>query len=159
MRCRHVAMTKFFFIAEVAWRTKVFKICCALIFFWIEVQFYTLNLILFHFDHNIDECRLLLENYLLFFCFKSKKNRYLHCSVKFQLRKLGCALTWFENAVMQLQNCVAFQLNQKVYSGSCAAFQKLKTLNCAFKIDKIVVLFWHCAFHIMFFVPISGIIL
>ena len=54
--------------------------------------------------------------------------RYLHCSVKFQLRKLGCALTWYEDAVPQLRNCVALQLNQKVHCGSCAALQKLKKL-------------------------------
>ena len=58
--------------------------------------------------------------------------RYLNCVVKFQLWKLGCALTWYENAVAQLRNCAALQLNQKVYCGSCAALQKLKKSNCAF---------------------------
>ena len=51
---------------------------------------------------------------------------YLHCVLKFQLRKLDCALTWYENAVPQLQNCVANQLNQKSHRGSSAALQKLK---------------------------------
>ena len=50
---------------------------------------------------------------------------YLHCVVKFQLRKLRCALTRYENAVPQLRNCVALQLNKKVHCGSCAALQKL----------------------------------
>ena len=27
---------------------------------------------------------------------------YLHCVVKFQLRKLDCALTWYENAVFAI---------------------------------------------------------
>ena len=57
---------------------------------------------------------------------------YLHCVVKFQLRKLDCALTWNENAVPQLQNCVVLQLNQKLDCESCAALQKLKTFNHAF---------------------------
>ena len=49
-------------IAEVALRNKALKICCALtalrfqIFFWLKAQFYALNLILFHFDRNIDKC-------------------------------------------------------------------------------------------------------
>ena len=119
-------------------RNKAFKICCALIalrfqnFFRVKVQFYTLNLILLHFDRNIDKCRACLANYLLFFSPKLQKMRYLHCVVKFQLRKLGCALTWYKNAVPQLRNCVALQLNQKVHCGSCAALQKAKKLNCAF---------------------------
>ena len=88
-------------IAKVELRTKVFKICCALIvprfqnFFRLISPFYTLNLTLFHFDRNVDKCRPYLANYLLFFCLKSQKMRYLHCVVKFQLRKLGCALTWY----------------------------------------------------------------
>ena len=44
-------------------QTKVFEICCVLIvlrfqiffFFWLIVQFYTLNFFLFHFDHSIHE--------------------------------------------------------------------------------------------------------
>ena len=59
-------------------RLKVFKICCALIallfqnFFRLMAQFFTLNLILFHFDRNIDKSRP-LANYLLFFCQNRKK--------------------------------------------------------------------------------------
>ena len=66
----------FWNIAEVALRAKIFKICCALIalrfqiffffFFWLKAQFYALNLILFHFDRNIDKCRPSLADYLLF---------------------------------------------------------------------------------------------
>ena len=73
-----------------------------------------------------------LANYLLVFSLKFKKIWYVHCVVKFELRKLGCALTWYENTVPQLRNCVALQLNQKVHCGSCAALQKVKNLNCAF---------------------------
>ena len=79
-------------IAEITMRTKVFKICCVLIalrfqnFFRLIAQFYTLNLILFLFDRNIDKCRDCLANYLLFLS-KIAKMRYLHCVVKFQLRK------------------------------------------------------------------------
>ena len=125
-------------IAEVALRNKTFKICCALIalhfqnFFRLKAQFYKLNLILLHFDRNIDKCRASLANHLLFFRLKLQKMRYLHCVVIFQLRKLGCALTWYENVVPQLRNCVALQLNQKVHCGSCAALQRAKKLNCAF---------------------------
>ena len=57
---------------------------------------------------------------------KIAKMLYLHCVVKFQLRKLGCALTWYENAVLQLRNCVALQLHEKIFCESCAAPQKLK---------------------------------
>ena len=71
-------------------RAKVFKICCALIalrfqffFFRLIAQFYALNLILFHFNRNIDKCWPCLANYLLFFCLKSQKMRCLHCVVKF----------------------------------------------------------------------------
>ena len=66
------------------------------------------------------------------FLSKLQKMQYLHCIVKFQLRKLGCALTWYKNAIPQLQNCVALQLNQKVHCGSCAVLQKFKELNCEF---------------------------
>ena len=64
---------------------------------------------------------------------------------KLQLRKLCCAFTWYENAIPQLRNCVALQLNQKAHYGSCAALQKLKKLNCAFcaallLVEKIVAL-------------------
>ena len=58
--------------------------------------------------------------------------RYWHCVAKFQLQKLGCALTWHKNAVLQLRNCVVLQLNQKVHSGSCAVLQKLQKLICAY---------------------------
>ena len=128
----------FWNIAEVALRTKVFKICCALIalrfqiYFRVIAQFYTLNLILFHFDRNFNKCRPSLANNLVFFCLNSQKMRYLLCVVKFQLRKLDCALTWYKNVLPQLRNRVALQLNQNVYCGSCAALQKLKKLNCAF---------------------------
>ena len=99
-------------------RTKVFKSCCALIalrfqnFFRLIAQFCTFNSILFHFDRNIDKCRPSLANYLLFFCLTSQKMRYLHRAVRFQLLKLNCALTWSENAIPQLRNCVVLHLNQ-----------------------------------------------
>ena len=74
-------------ITEVVLQTKVFKICCAFNFFFPQItQFYTLNLILFHFDRNIDKRR---PSFLVFLCLKSQKMRYLHYVVKFQLRKLG----------------------------------------------------------------------
>ena len=67
------------------------------------------------------------------------------CVVKFQLRKLGCALTWYKTVVPQLSNCVALQRNQKVYLGSCTALQQLKKLNCIFcalllLVEKIIAL-------------------
>ena len=108
-------------------RNKAFKICCALIalrfqtFFRLKAQFYSLNLVLLHFDRNIDKCQACLANYLLLFSLKLQKTQYLHCVVKFRLRKLGCALTWYENAV-------PLQLNQKDHCGSCAALQKAKKI-------------------------------
>ena len=74
----------------------------------------------------------LFSKLLLFFSPKLQKMRCLHCVVKFELRKLGCALTWYENTVPQLRNCVALQRIQKVHCGSCTALQKAKKLNCAF---------------------------
>ena len=67
------------------------------------------------------------------FCQKLHKKGYLHCIVKFQLRELGCALTWYENAAPQLLNFIALQLNQKAHCESCAAPQKLRKINCAFR--------------------------
>ena len=125
-------------MAKVALRTKVLKICGALIaqrfciFFWLIAQFYTLNLILLHLNRNFDKYRPSVANYLLSFSLKSQKMWYLHCVVKFHLRKLGCALTWYKNAVQQLRSCVALQLNQEVHCRSCAALQTLKKRYCAF---------------------------
>ena len=48
---------------------------------------------------------------------------------------IGCALTWYENGVPQLWNCVALQLNQKAHCRSCASEIKqikLRILRCAF---------------------------
>ena len=73
------------------------------------------------------------------FCQKLQKMRYLHCVVKFQLRKLGCALTWYENAVPQWRNCIALQLNKKAQCECCAVLQKLKKINCAFCAALLVV--------------------
>ena len=78
-------------IAEVALWTKVFKICCTIValrfqffFFRLAAQFYTLNLIFFHFDRNIDKCRPSSANYLLFFCLKSK-----NCGICIALRNFN----------------------------------------------------------------------
>ena len=65
--------------AEVALRTKVIKICCALIalrfqiFFQLKAQFYTLNLILPRLDCNANKCRPCLANDLLFTVLTRKK--------------------------------------------------------------------------------------
>ena len=74
--------------------------------------------------------------------------------MKFQLWKLGFALTWYENAVPQL-SCDS--LNQKDHCGSCAALQKLKNEIAHFALR----FYWlerslHCAFDIMLFVPTSA---
>ena len=69
----------FWNIAEVALRTNIFKNCCALIaqrfqfFIRLKAQFYTLTLILFHFDQNIDKSRPFLADYLLFSVKNCKK--------------------------------------------------------------------------------------
>ena len=42
-------------------------------FFWLIAQFCGLNLILSHFDCNIDKCRPSSANNLLLFCLKSQK--------------------------------------------------------------------------------------
>ena len=75
--------------------------------------------------------------------------------MKFQLRKLGCALTCYEDAVPKL---LCAPLNNEVRCDSCAALQKLKKLNCAFcagllLVEKIfAVCFWYT---VMSFVPTS----
>ena len=69
-------------------------------FFHLIAQFYTLNLFCSIAIVILLNVGLLLPNCLLFFCLKSQKMRYLHFGVKFQLRKLGCASTWYENAVL-----------------------------------------------------------
>ena len=66
-------------IAEVALRTTVFKISCALIelrfqfFCQLIAQFCSLILIMFYFGRNIDKFWPSLANDLLFFCLKSQK--------------------------------------------------------------------------------------
>ena len=66
-------------------RTKVFKFCSALIalhfqnIFRLKAQFYALNLILFHFDCNIDKCQRFLANYLLFFVKVAKNAVFALC--------------------------------------------------------------------------------
>ena len=75
---------------EVALWKKAFKICCTLIalrfqnFLRLKAQFYSLNLILLHFNRNIDKFRACLANYLLFFSLKLQKTQCLHCVVKFR---------------------------------------------------------------------------
>ena len=60
---------------------------------------------------------------------------------------------WFKNAVLQLRNCVALPLNQKVYCGSCSALQNIKKLNCAFCALRALL---RCVFGVMLCVPASA---
>ena len=63
-----------------------------------------------------------------------QKVRYLPCVVKFQLRKLGCAFTWYENAVPQLR-CVSTESKSSLRKLRCASEikkNKLRNLRCAF---------------------------
>ena len=73
------------------------------------------------------------SNYLLFFCLKSEKMQYLHCVVEFQLRKLSCTLTWYENAVPQLR------------CASTESKSSLRKLRCASEIKKINMCILRCA--------------
>ena len=121
----------------------MFKICCASIalrfqiFFQLKAQFYTLNLILLHLDGNFDKFWPSIANYLLFFSLKLQKMRYLHCGVKFQLRKLGCALTWYEkccSAIAELR-CTSTESKSSLRKLHCASETKkikLRILRCAF---------------------------
>ena len=73
-------------------------------------------------------------NYLLVFSLKFKKMRYLHCVVKLQLRKLGCALTWYENTVPHLR-CASTESKTSLRKLRCASESKkfkLRILRCAF---------------------------
>ena len=84
--------------AEIALRTKVFKICCTSIamrfhnFFRLIAQLYTLNLILFYFDRNIYKFWPSLAKSLYFSSVKIAKKAVFAMSCEI-LRKLRCALT------------------------------------------------------------------
>ena len=63
--------------------------------------------------------------------------------MKFQLQKLGCALTWYENAIPQL------------LCASTESKSSLHTLRWASEIKKIKLDILRSAFAIMLLVPIS----
>ena len=94
-------------MAEVALITKVSKNCCSLIalrfqsFFSVNsaILYIELNFLPFRFQYQ--QMLAFLSKLFAFFRFKIAKNAVLLCVVKFQLRKLGCALTWNKNAVPQ----------------------------------------------------------
>ena len=68
------------------------------------------------------------------FLSKIAKMRYLRCVVKFQLRKLGCAFTWYENAVPELR-CALTESKSSLRKLRCASEikkNKLRILRCAF---------------------------
>ena len=114
---------------------KSLKFVALSFFFRLIAQFYTLNLILFYFDRNFDKWRPSLANYSGYsFLPKIVKNAVfaLCCEISIAKVRLRFNLVPYKNAVPQLRNCVALQLNQKVYCGSCAGVQKLKKLNFAF---------------------------
>ena len=94
-------------MAEVALRTKVSKICCSLIALRFQ-SFFSVNSEILYIELNFVPFRLQYRQMLAFFCklfaffrFKIAKKAVLLFVVKFQLRKLGCALTWNKNAVPQ----------------------------------------------------------
>ena len=83
----------------------------------------------------------------LFTLFLSKIAKIAICAlmVKFQLRKLSCALTWYENAVPHLRNCVATESKSSLRKLRCDS--EIKKLNCAFcatflLVEKIVALYY-----------------
>ena len=92
---------------EVALRTKVSKICCSLIalrfqsFFSVNSAILYIELIVVPFRLQYRQMFAFFSKLFAFFRFKIAKNGVLLCVVKFQLRKLGCALTWNKNAVPQ----------------------------------------------------------
>ena len=52
--------------------------------------------------------------------------QYLHYIVKFHLLKLGCTLTWFENAVLQL-HCTLNESKSLLWKLLCASeIKKIK---------------------------------
>ena len=119
-----------------------------------------LNLILVHFDRNIDKCWASLANCLHFLCLKLQKCGII-CIVSFNINygSYCCGLTWYQNVAPQLRSYIALQLNQKVYCGTWAALQKLEKFNCAFywlkrSLRFVVLRLWY---PIMLFVPASGL--
>ena len=105
----------------------------------------------------------------LLFCLKSQKMRHLHCVVTFQLWKLGCALTWHENAIplgtkvrlrfdsarkRQELRCALTESKSWLQKLRCASEVKkieLRILRCAFTVSKD-----RCAFDIILFFPTSA---
>ena len=77
----------------------------------------------------------------LFTLFQSKiaKNAVFALCCEISIAEVGLRFNLVKNAVLQLWNCVALQLNQKVDCGSCAALQKAKKLNCAFRAKRSLV--------------------
>ena len=103
--------------------------CAFIIFFRLVAQIYKLNLVLFHFDRNIDECRPLLASCLFFFCLKPQKRGTCIVLRNFNCGNLGCALACYK---IFFPNCgVALLFNWikiKVLSGSSAALKTLKKI-------------------------------
>ena len=143
---------KFLFlnIVEVALRTKVFKICCTLIalrfqiFFRFIAQFYTLNLILFHFDRNVNKCRPSLAIICSFLSQIAKNAVFaLCCEISVTQARLRFNLVRKCRSAIAELRCASIELKSSLRS--CAELQKLKKLNCAFcaallLVEKIVAL-------------------
>ena len=123
--------------AEVALRTKVFKICCASIslsfqiFFRLKAQFYTLNLILPHLDRNVDKCRPCLANDLLFFSRISKKNAVfaLCCEISIAEVRLRFSLVRKCGSAIAELRCASTE-SKSLLPKLRAALQNLKKSNC-----------------------------
>ena len=130
-------------IAEVAMRTKVFKICCGLIalhfqnFFQLIAQFYKLNLILFHFDRNIDQCRPFFLATCLLFSVKIAKNAVFALCCEISITKVGLRF----NLVRKCRSAIA-----ELRCPSTESKSSSRKFRCASAIKKINLRILRCAF-------------
>ena len=124
-------------IAKVALRTKVFKICCALIalrfqnFFRLIAQFYSLNLISFHFDRNINKCRPSLAIICSFLSQIAKNAVFVLCceiSIAEVRLRFNLVQKW-RSAIAELR-CASTESKSSLRKLRCTS--ETKKLNCAF---------------------------
>ena len=83
--------------------------------------------------------------------------RYLHCVVKSRWWKLGCALTWYENVVLQLR-CASTESKSSLWKLRYAS--EIKKNQIALFALRFYCLkrSLRCAFLIMLFVPTSAVL-
>ena len=111
---------------------------CALKFFSVNNAVLYIELILFHFYRNTDECWLSFANHLLFFCLKSQKNAVfsLHCEISIAEIRLRL------NLVRKCRSAIT-----ELRCASIKSKSSLRKLRCASEIKKNYVANFALRFH------------